>query len=144
MGTSTPSGRGHRWSRLALALLLSISWAYLMPSSSAHAANTQGCSMGTGGPKADALCWLDLAGFGDATPAEIEAGVSSNLSLQVGVYTLTMTVEIKSAVGGSTGMSAVAFGSGIWSRAVLGNTIAGTGYYLGTSGLPALYEVVGS
>jgi CshA-type fibril repeat protein len=138
-----PMSRGRGLIGLLLAVLLSVSGAYLLPADQARAAELEGCSTGTGGPKADALCWLDLTGFGTATVAEIEAGVSRNLTLHVGADTLTLTVEIKSAVGGSAGMSAVPFGSGIWARAVMGNTIAGTDYFLGTTGSPALYQATG-
>ena len=113
----------------------------LVDATPAAAANN-GCSYGTGGPLASNLCWIDMSDFGTLTGAQVNGtSVSKPINLTFGGYTATLTITVSAGPTGSVGITSAAFGSGIWPRAILGNTIAGTPYYLGTVGQPALYEL---
>jgi hypothetical protein len=97
---------------------------------SARAAGPVGCSYGSGGPEAGAICWLDMSTYDEAQ--------ASGGGQQLGV-TLTggdhVTFTIHTAKNGNlpyTSLKATPFPT--WSGAFLGNHV-----YSGTAGKPALY-----
>ncbi len=101
--------------------------------------NTGGCSYGQGGPKADALCWIDLSSFGDVSAADLANGsVTKSLEITVGRYVVTADAVISAGADGASGVNATALPT--WGGAVLGSVIDGQNYYTGTSGKPALYQ----
>ena len=101
-----------------------------------------GCSYGSGGPLASSLCWIDMSAFGSLTGAEIRGNsITKPMSLTIGGYRASFNITVSAGPAGSVGLTSAAFGSEIWQRAILGNTIAGNPYYTGTAGQPALYEL---
>lgn len=99
----------------------------------------QGCSYGTGGPKADALCWIDFSAFGTVTAAELAtADVSKPLTVSLGRYEITMTATVSKGAQGANGLDAHALPT--WGGSVLGSTIADQPYFTGVSGRPAFYQ----
>lgn len=101
--------------------------------------NTGGCSYGQGGPKADALCWIDLSSFGNVSAADLaNRSVTKSLEITVGRYIITADAVISAGADGASGVNATALPT--WGGAVLGNVINGQHYYTGTSGKPALYQ----
>ncbi|KAB1644630.1 hypothetical protein F8O06_11475 [Pseudoclavibacter sp. CFCC 14310] len=102
-----------------------------------------GCSYGQGGPKADALCWIDMSSFGSVSAAELMAnpdGVTRDLTITLGRYVITTKATVKAGADGANGVEATALPT--WGGSVLGSTHSGQGYYLGTKGKPALYQPV--
>lgn len=104
-----------------------------------------GCSYGEGGPKADALCWIDMSSFGNVTAAELADpanadGISKDLTIKLGRYTVTTKATVKAGPDGASGVEAAALPT--WVGSVLGSTQSGQAYYLGTKGKPALYQPV--
>ncbi|WP_157761938.1 Ig-like domain-containing protein [Propionibacterium freudenreichii] len=104
-----------------------------------------GCSYGQGGPKADALCWIDMSSFGNVTAAELAdpanvGGISKDLTIKLGRYTMTTKATVKAGPDGASGVEAAALPT--WGGSVLGSTQSGQGYYLGTKGKPAFYQPV--
>ena len=102
-----------------------------------------GCSYGQGGPKADALCWIDMSSFGNVTAAELADpanadGISKDLTIKLGRYTVTTKATVKAGPDGASGIEAAALPT--WGGSVLGSTQSGQGYYLGTKGKPAFYQ----
>ncbi|MEE8703295.1 Ig-like domain-containing protein [Bifidobacterium crudilactis] len=101
--------------------------------------NTGGCSYGQGGPKADALCWIDLSSFGNVSAADLANGsVTKSLEITVGRYIVTADAVISAGADGASGVNATVLPT--WGGAVLGSVIDGQNYYTGTSGKPALYQ----
>ena len=101
-----------------------------------------GCSYGSGGPLASSLCWIDMSTFGSLTGSEIRGNsITKPMSLTIGGYKASFNITVSAGPTGSVGLTSAAFGSEIWQRAILGNTIAGNPYYTGTAGQPALYEL---
>ncbi|SEI17222.1 MULTISPECIES: hypothetical protein [unclassified Leifsonia] len=148
----TLRGRIWKWAALAAsaallasAPLLSVAPAQAAPTApavQAAPATANGCSYGTGGPLASSLCWIDMSAFGSLTGAEIRGNsITKPMSLNIGGYAASFDITVAAGPTGSVGLTSAAFGTDIWSRAILGNTIAGTPYYTGTSGAPALYEL---
>lgn len=102
-----------------------------------------GCSYGQGGPKADALCWIDMSSFGNVTATELADsanadGISKDLTIKLGRYTMTTKATVKAGPDGASGVEAAALPT--WGGSVLGSTHSGQGYYLGTKGKPAFYQ----
>lgn len=119
----SPSTRVHTRALLAAgALALATTVASAAPAS-AGGGGPAGCGYGTGGPFADTLCWIDMAGFVDGEVREVSLP---------GGYTVTFTIDIS----GTRGIVASPFPT--WEGATVGNDI-----YTSTPGQPALYQVVG-
>jgi MYXO-CTERM domain-containing protein len=116
---------------LTVAVAVSLSGAALIAGAGAAlAAGPSGCSYGSGGPEAGAICWLDMSSY-DETQAAV-GGQQLGVTLPGG-YHVTFTVH--TAKNGNlpyTSLKATAFPT--WSGAYLGNHV-----YTGTSGKPALY-----
>lgn len=106
----------------------------------APAAGAQGCSYGSGGPKADALCWVDFAEFGNVPASEVIAGdVTKSMTASLGRYTVTFDATISKGDDGAQGVFASALPT--WGGSVLGNPgLPGSPYYVGTTGKPSLYQ----
>ncbi|MEZ5187141.1 MAG: hypothetical protein R2723_00445 [Microbacterium sp.] len=106
----------------------------------APAAGSQGCSYGSGGPKADALCWVDFAEFGNVPASEVIAGdVTKSMTVSLGRYTVTFDATITKGDDGAQGVFASALPT--WGGSVLGNPgLPGSPYYVGTTGKPSLYQ----
>ncbi|MEZ5299044.1 MAG: hypothetical protein R2697_23000 [Ilumatobacteraceae bacterium] len=104
------------------------------------AAGSQGCSYGSGGPKADALCWVDFAEFGNVPASEVIAGdVTKSMTVSLGRYTVTFDATITKGDDGAQGVFASALPT--WGGSVLGNPgLPGSPYYVGTTGKPSLYQ----
>ncbi|MEE8703296.1 Ig-like domain-containing protein [Bifidobacterium crudilactis] len=103
----------------------------------------QGCSYGSGGPNADALCWIDFSTFGTVSADSMPA--NKPLTINLGRYKITMNVKVSAGADGANGVLATQLPT--WtesgkSGSLLGATKAGQDYYVGTSGKPALYQVV--
>ena len=99
----------------------------------------KGCSYGTGGPAADALCWINIGAFGEVTAADLAKGpVSKPLTINLGDYTFTATATVSAGANGANGINAVKLPT--WGGSVLGSNQVGQDYYVGTTGQPAFYQ----
>lgn len=109
----------------------------------AQGSSTEGCSYGTGGPKVDALCWIDLGSFGNV--AEAEMPQDKNLTLTVGRYEVSMVAEVTKGDNGANGVAASAFPTwgahGASQGSLLGGQWNGEDYYVGVDGHPAFYQL---
>jgi uncharacterized protein YjdB len=100
------------------------------PAVSAAAATAQSCSHGSGGPDADALCWLDFSGYSDAA-ATSSAGQQFTAALGGG-FTLAYTLKRTSSPGDWAP----------WASSptpIVYTDAFGNDAYTGVSGEPALY-----
>lgn len=103
----------------------------------AHADDSVGCGYGTGGPHADTICWIDMAGV---DPARAEAPGGQQMQIQLGAYTMTFTAEMTAGTDGFTPLRPTSFPT--FERSVIGNNnnVDGAAYYVNTPGRPALYQ----
>ncbi|GGF34540.1 hypothetical protein [Subtercola lobariae] len=98
----------------------------------ADASGPVGCGYGTGGPFANTLCWIDMSSYND-TIARSDAGQPFSITLPGG-YTTTFTAH----TSGTQQVHASGFPT--WTYGDHQGAIVGNEIYLGTPGMPALYQ----
>ncbi|MGO2659369.1 MAG: Ig-like domain-containing protein, partial [Mycetocola reblochoni] len=100
-------------------------------------AQTYGCSYGTGGPSAEALCWIDMSGFGSVEASTMP--VDQEMTISLGRYEVTMTATVSAGTDGANGVASSAFQT--WGGSLLGGTWNDQPYYVSPAGKPALYQI---
>lgn len=150
-------GRGHatarRWMAVPALAALTVGMMGMGPLPGAQAAGAQGCNYGQTGPKAEALCWIDMSSL-DFAQASSAGGQSMSLNLPGGSI-ISFTVKIEKNVPGAQPVlsnddagtlnyanehgprTLVAHAYPTYTGAVIGNA-----YYTQTAGKPALWTTL--